>query len=190
MTTGSIEPQRRPFGVGKPVSLFTLGTMRALHSPGQLEAVVEAAIAAGINHLETAPAYGPAQRYLGQAIRRLRLSREQLVITSKVLPNQSLASAQDDVRRSLEQLELDRLDNLAVHGINRPEHLDWALQGPIEVLRSVDAMHRQVVEPIELQLLEAAPHVVLGAGQALVWQHFAGDHQLLAAEPQAPNRLS
>ena len=130
MTTGSIEPQRRPFGSGKPVSLFTLGTMRALQSPGQLEAVVEAAVAAGINHLETAPAYGPSQRYVGQAIRRLGLSPEQLVITSKVLPSQSLASAQDELRRSLEQLGLNRLDNLAVHGINRPEHLDWALQGP------------------------------------------------------------
>ena len=135
-TTGSIKTRRRPFGSGQPVSLFTLGTMRALQSPGQLEAVVEAAIAAGINHLETAPAYGPAQRYLGQAIRRLGLSREQLVITSKVLPNQSLASAQDDVRRSLEQLGIDRLDNLAVHGINRPEHLEWALNGPGQELIS------------------------------------------------------
>ena len=130
MTTGSIKPQRRPFGSGKPVSLFTLGTMRALQSPAQLEAVVEAAVAAGINHLETAPAYGPSQRYVGQAIRRLGLSPQQLVITSKVLPSQSLASAQDELRRSLEQLGLERLDNLAVHGINRPEHLDWALQGP------------------------------------------------------------
>ena len=130
MTTGSIKPQRRPFGSGKPVSLFTLGTMRALQSPAQLEAVVEAAVAAGINHLETAPAYGPSQRYLGQAIRRLGLSPQQLVITSKMLPSQSLASAQDELRRSLEQLGLERLDNLAVHGINRPEHLDWALQGP------------------------------------------------------------
>ena len=136
MTTGSIEPQRRPFGVGKPVSLFTLGTMRALQSPGQLQAVVEAAIAAGINHLETAPAYGPSQRYLGQAIERLGLDREQLVITSKVLPDQSLASAQAELRRSLEQLKLERLDNLAVHGINRPEHLDWALHGPGQELLS------------------------------------------------------
>ena len=127
MTTGSIEPQRRPFGSGKPVSLFTLGTMRALQSPGQLQAVVEAAIAAGINHLETAPAYGPSQRYVGQAIRRLGLRPEQLVITSKVLPGQSLVSAQDELRRSLEQLGLNRLDNLAVHGINRPQHLDWSL---------------------------------------------------------------
>ncbi len=130
MTTGSIKPQRRPFGSGKSVSLFTLGTMRALQSPAQLEAVVEAAVAAGVNHLETAPAYGPSQRYVGQAIRRLGLSPQQLVITSKVLPSQSLASAQDELRRSLEQLGLERLDNLAVHGINRPEHLDWALQGP------------------------------------------------------------
>ena len=136
MTTGSIEPQRRPFGVGKPVSLFTLGTMRALQSPGQLQAVVEAAIAAGINHLETAPAYGPSQRYLGQAIERLGLDRAQLVITSKVLPDQSLASAQAELRRSLEQLKLERLDNLAVHGINRPEHLDWALHGPGQELLS------------------------------------------------------
>ena len=136
MTTGSIEPQRRPFGSGKPVSLFTLGTMRALQSPGQLEAVVEAAIAAGINHLETAPAYGPSQRYVGQAIRRLGLRPEQLVITSKVLPGQSLVSAQDELRRSLEQLGLNRLDNLAVHGINRPQHLDWALQGPGQELLS------------------------------------------------------
>ena len=42
------------------MSAFTLGTMRALDSPAQLAAVLEAAIAAGINHLETAPAYGPA----------------------------------------------------------------------------------------------------------------------------------
>ena len=67
--------------------------------------------------------------------------------------------------------------------------LAGALQGPIEVLRAVDAMHRQVVEPIDPQLLEAAAHVVLGAGQALVRKHFAGDYQLLAAEPQAPDRL-
>ena len=137
MTTGSIEPQRRrPFGSGKPVSLFTLGTMRALQSPGQLQAVVEAAVAAGINHLETAPAYGPSQRYLGQAIERLGLAPDQLVITSKVLPNQSLASAQAELRRSLEQLGVGRLDNLAVHGINRQEHLDWALHGPGQELLS------------------------------------------------------
>ena len=46
---------------------FTLGTMRALGSVDQMHAVLQAAVLAGINHLETAPAYGPAEEFLGQA---------------------------------------------------------------------------------------------------------------------------
>ena len=42
------------------MSLFTLGTMRALASVEQMTTVLKAAVAAGINHIETAPAYGPA----------------------------------------------------------------------------------------------------------------------------------
>ena len=52
--------KNRAFGRGRPVSLFSLGTMRALNSAAQMAAVLEAAAMAGINHLETAPAYGPA----------------------------------------------------------------------------------------------------------------------------------
>ena len=65
-------PVRRPFGRGPDVSLFTLGTMRALASASQMLAVVRAALAAGINHLETAPAYGPAETFLGAALSRLK----------------------------------------------------------------------------------------------------------------------
>jgi len=42
---------RRPFGLGPAVSLFTLGTMRAVDSQAQMQAVVWAALEAGINHL-------------------------------------------------------------------------------------------------------------------------------------------
>ncbi|MEB3194638.1 MAG: aldo/keto reductase, partial [Cyanobacteriota bacterium] len=65
------QASRRPFGDGRPVSLFTLGTMRALDSPQALEAVVRRAVAVGINHIETAPSYGPAERYLGSALASL-----------------------------------------------------------------------------------------------------------------------
>ncbi len=127
------EPARRPFGAGPAVSLFTLGTMRALDSPAGMEAVLLAALAAGINHLETAPAYGPAELYLGQALRRLAdldpPTRAALVLTSKLLPGVSLAEGQVQVRGCLERLGTARLDNLAVHGLNRPEHLEWALRG-------------------------------------------------------------
>ena len=92
-------PKRR-FGDGPPVSLFTLGTMRALESPSQLQAVLEAALAAGINHLETAPAYGPSQRYLGRALQQLGVTPQQALITSKLLPGCSLREGQQQLQQS------------------------------------------------------------------------------------------
>ena len=103
--------------------------MRAVESAGQMEQVLAAALAAGINHLETAPAYGPAERYLGEALRSLAPSREQLVITSKMLSGPGLEGGQAQLRACLARLGVARLDNLAVHGLNRPEHLAWALSG-------------------------------------------------------------
>ena len=129
-----MSPARRPFGRGPAVSAFTLGTMRALGSPGQMTAVLGAALAAGINHLETAPAYGPAERFLGEAI--AALARQDLapqggwLITSKLLPGGDLATGQQQLKGILERLGVPRLHGLAVHGLNTPEHLAWACQGP------------------------------------------------------------
>ena len=124
---------KRSFGKGRRVSLFTLGTMRALSSAQQMTAVLREACRSGINHLETAPAYGPAERFLGQALHTLE--QEGLepaggwVITSKLLPGISLEAGQHQLRAILERLGRTRLDNLAVHGLNRREHLNWALEG-------------------------------------------------------------
>ncbi len=123
-------PGQRPFGKGPAVSLFTLGTMRALTGPSQLQEVLEAAVAIGINHLETAPAYGQSECYLGLAIKRLAIKPKQLVITSKILPGMNLAAAKEQLQRSLERLGITHLNNLAVHGINLKQHLAWALAGP------------------------------------------------------------
>ena len=128
---------RRSFGRGRPVSLFTLGTMRALESAGALAAVLEAALAVGINHIETAPAYGPAEAFLGQALAALAQRdgavHAGLVLTSKLLPGPGegvgLAEGMAQLRASLARLGIARLDNWAVHGLNTPAHLAWALQG-------------------------------------------------------------
>jgi uncharacterized protein len=125
---------QRPYGAGPAVSAFSLGTMRALGSPSQMEAVLRAALAAGINHLETAPAYGPAETFLGQALAALQ--RDNLGpeggwrITSKLLPGPDLATGQGQLLSILARLGVAQLTNLAVHGLNRPEHLEWALKGP------------------------------------------------------------
>ncbi len=128
------EASRRPFGSGRPVSLFTLGTMRAVASSTQMEALLTAAMAAGINHLETAPAYGPAESFLGAALQELERRDPQqrlgLVITSKLLPGLTLAEGKAQLAALLRRLGIKRLDNLAVHGLNLSEHLHWALHGP------------------------------------------------------------
>lgn len=125
---------RRPFGQGPAVSLFTLGTMRAVDSLAQMQAVVWAAVEAGINHLETAPAYGPAETFLGQALRHLNeqgaLERQDLVFTSKLLPGGTPREGRQAVQASLQRLGVARMDNLAVHGLNTPEQLAWVLHGP------------------------------------------------------------
>jgi len=126
--------QRRAFGDGPAVSLFTLGTMRALQSPKQMLSVLRSARDAGINHVETAPAYGPAETFLGQALKQLDQegatpAQGDWVITSKLLPGQTLDQARRALDASLERLNRPRLENLAIHGINRHEHLHWALTG-------------------------------------------------------------
>ncbi len=120
----------RAFGSGRPVSLFSLGTMRALDSASQMAAVINAAAAAGINQLETAPAYGPAERFLGEALRQTtRKASDQWVITSKLLPGLSFEKGQRRLDQIIERLGCSNLDNLAIHGIIREEHLDRALLG-------------------------------------------------------------
>jgi predicted aldo/keto reductase-like oxidoreductase len=132
--------ERRPFGRGPAVSPFCLGTMRATGSAEQMAGVLRAALTVGINHVESAPAYGMAERYLGQALRSLQEQDPavyaDLVLTSKLLPGISLEDGKQQLGALLERLGLTQLHNLAVHGLNRAEHLSWALEGSgAELLR-------------------------------------------------------
>ena len=77
--------------------------MRATTSPQQMAEVLAAARAAGINHIETAPAYGPAEAFLGQALSQWRGS-EPLVITSKLLPGHHAGGGQGPTARDLATL--------------------------------------------------------------------------------------
>ena len=124
---------RRPFGEGPPVSLFTLGTMRALASPETMYSVVKHAVGIGINHLETAPAYGPAESFLGESIKRLEnegiIPKDGWVITSKILPGVNLADGKKQIKAILSRLGKSKIANLAVHGLNLNDHLDWVVKG-------------------------------------------------------------
>ena len=138
-TTAQVLPVKRPFGHGAAVSLFTLGTMRAIDSPAQMEAVLAQALAIGINHLETAAAYGPAEAFLGMALNRLRdavpETIQNLIITTKLLPGPDIHNLRQQFAGCLRRLNQPRIANLAIHGLNTTEHLNWMLHGPGAELR-------------------------------------------------------
>ena len=128
-----INSEKRSFGIGSKVSLFTLGTMRAIGSEEKMYNIIKQAYTAGINHLETASSYGKAEILIGEAIDRLekfeRISKQDWVITTKILPKGNFEELRESFFNSLKNLKVERINNLAIHGLNLFEHLDWIIKG-------------------------------------------------------------
>ncbi len=110
------------------LSVFSLGTMRYLATEENAIHTVRAAVALGINHLETARGYGKSEQYLGAALAAgLPVARSQLYITTKLPPVAQADLMQQWIDESLERLHLDYLDAIAIHGLNTWQHLEWVL---------------------------------------------------------------
>ncbi|MBB3773656.1 aryl-alcohol dehydrogenase-like predicted oxidoreductase [Angulomicrobium tetraedrale] len=139
------------------VSELCLGTMTFGGSDGfwgqigqlgqeEADALVKAAIDAGVNFIDTANVYagGMSERILGTAIRNLGLSRDDLVIATKVLgpmgegPNARGASRKhvlDQCKASLARLQLDHIDLYQIHGFDPATPL-------VETLEALDTLVR------------------------------------------------
>ena len=119
--------QYRRFGkTNLHLSVFSLGTMRYLANVTNAQQTIVAALAQGVNHLETARGYGKSEEYLGAAIKgRLTVPRSQVYITTKIPPTVDADSMRRYINESLERLNLDYLDCLGIHGLNTWEHLQW-----------------------------------------------------------------
>jgi uncharacterized protein len=100
--------------------------MRSLASPSIAQATLERALSLGINHIETAQAYGNSELYLAAALQQ-GINRKRIYITTKVLPTPDPAQMAQAIQRSLARLGVDYIDCLAIHGLNTWEHLDWVL---------------------------------------------------------------
>ncbi|MBX2865435.1 MAG: aldo/keto reductase [Leptolyngbyaceae cyanobacterium MAG.088] len=121
------------------LSVFSLGTMRCLDNADAMHQVLTAAIAQGINHIETARGYGKSEHYIGQTLGSFK--RSELVLTTKLLPGSNVERLIDD---SLERLSTDYIDCLAIHGVNTPEHLlqiDDMMPGLTQVIQDGRVRH-------------------------------------------------
>ncbi|AFY59524.1 aldo/keto reductase [Synechococcus sp. PCC 6312] len=115
------------------LSVFSLGTMRYLDDSVAALAVIKTALDFGVNHIETAQAYGDSELILAQAL-KISINRQDVYLTTKLLPVPHAVQFAASLDRSFQRLGVDYIDNLAIHGINTSEHLAWALEFCLPVL--------------------------------------------------------
>jgi len=100
-------------------------------SQSSVEQCIRRAIELGITHIETARAYGTSERQVGRVISSL--PREEIILQTKIVPNESVDAAAagkqflSDFDDSLEKLQTDYVDLLALHGLNDTEVLAKAI---------------------------------------------------------------
>jgi len=113
----------------------------------EADALVKAALDAGINFIDTANVYaeGRSEAILGQALRNLGVRREEVVIATKVLgrmhdgPNGAGASRGhilDQVQTSLSRLQTDHIDLYQIHGFDEATPIE-------ETLYALDSLVRR-----------------------------------------------
>lgn len=109
--------------------VLSFGCMRSMHSwklvdqekiprqaQSKLRKIVTAALSHGINHIETAHGYGSSEQQLGGVLSEI--PRKNYILQSKALPSQDPQEFVEKVRLSIKRLGVDRLDLLALHGLN------------------------------------------------------------------------
>ncbi len=119
--------------------VFSCGGMRFQHSwtdqplsaipddeQQRLENTLRRALELGICHVETARGYGSSERQLGVILPTL--PRDQLIVQTKVSPLADADEFRRHVLESLERLQLEYVDLLAIHGINTHRHLWWTVR--------------------------------------------------------------
>ena len=128
--------------------------------------IVKSSVDAGINFIDTANVYseGLSEIILGKAIKDLGLSRQSLVIATKVRgrvgphANQvglSRLHITDSVNDSLERLGMSHIDLLYIHGVDPITPLEETMRGLEDVVRSGKVRYIGVSNHSAWQMMKA-----------------------------------
>jgi aryl-alcohol dehydrogenase-like predicted oxidoreductase len=102
----------------------------------------------GVNHFDTAASYGDSEVRLGPWMRRLKRERGTEIFLATKTGERTKAKAAAEIRRSLERLQVDRVDLLQLHAIGDMAELDRAT-GPGGALEAaVEAQEEGLVGAI------------------------------------------
>ncbi|MBI4269512.1 MAG: aldo/keto reductase [Candidatus Rokubacteria bacterium] len=119
--------ERRPFGRTGHASTVTLfgGAALARASQADADRTLEVLLRHGVNHIDTAAAYGDSELRIGAWMPG---HRKDFFLATKT-GMRSAREAREEIRRSLDRLRVDHVDLLQLHSLGHPDDWDQAL-GP------------------------------------------------------------
>jgi aryl-alcohol dehydrogenase-like predicted oxidoreductase len=158
-------------GVGRWEVVGTLGLEEA-------QAQIKAAFDAGVNFIDTANvySYGESEKIVGQALAKLGLPREDLVIATKVrvrmdsAPNRvglTRVHIMNELHASLRRLGLDHIDLYQIHGVDQITPMEETLRTLEDVVRAGKVRYIGVSNHAAWQIMKA-----LGVSQRSGWERF------------------
>src|SRR6185436_18708182 len=144
----------------------------------EVAAQIKQAFDAGVNFIDTANVYseGDSETLVGQALAKLGLPREDLVIATKVRvrmgpqPNRvglTRVHIMNELDASLRRLQLDHVDLYQIHGVDQVTPLDETLRALEDLVRSGKVRHIGVSNHAAWQIMKA-----LGISERINWNRF------------------
>ena len=100
-----------------------------------LQKTIKHASQKGMHHIETARHYGTSERQIGWAFGQIDDPKR--IVQTKIPPNNNPSIFEKELELSMSRLGSKKIDLLAIHGINLPEHLDMTIRpnGCLEIVR-------------------------------------------------------
>lgn len=103
------------------------------------EDIIDTSMKLGINHFETARAYGTSELQYGPILKKYE--RNSYILQTKCAPKEKTSEFRSSLEDSFKALQLtgrgDYIDLFSFHGVNKPEHIEWITRsgGNLEVIR-------------------------------------------------------
>jgi len=105
------------------------------HQQDILQKTIKYASQKGMHHIETARHYGTSELQIGWALEQVNDPKR--ILQTKIPPHNDPSIFEQELELSLERLGVKKIDLLAIHGINLPEHLDMTIRpnGCLDIVR-------------------------------------------------------
>ena len=144
----------------------------------EAQAQIKAAFDAGVNFIDTANVYseGDSETIVGEALGKLGLPREDLVIATKVRvrmgaqPNRvglTRVHIMNEIHASLRRLALDHVDLYQIHGVDQVTPLEETLRALEDVVRSGKVRYIGLSNHAAWQIMKG-----LGISERYGWNRF------------------